>query len=79
MSKKSSSKRRNKDDSLNPDISQPCIGNYIFEKTLGEGNFAKVKLASHKLTAQEVTIFNKVAVKIIDKTVLDDKKIGILI
>ncbi|KAJ3257014.1 Map microtubule affinity-regulating kinase [Boothiomyces macroporosus] len=48
----------------------PGIGNYIFQKTVGEGNFAKVKLASHKLTGAEV------AIKVIDKTTLDEKKIG---
>ncbi|KAJ3401293.1 Serine/threonine-protein kinase par-1, partial [Chytridiales sp. JEL 0842] len=34
------------------------------------GNFAKVKLAKHKLTGAEV------AVKVIDKTTLDEKKLG---
>ncbi|KAI9175981.1 hypothetical protein H9P43_006345 [Blastocladiella emersonii ATCC 22665] len=53
----------------NPDFQLPGIGNYGFVKTLGEGNFAKVKLAKHKLTGQEV------AIKIIDKTQLDDKKL----
>ncbi|KAG5456760.1 MAG: hypothetical protein BJ554DRAFT_3398 [Olpidium bornovanus] len=38
----------------NPDFALPGIGNYQFVKTLGEGNFAKVKLAKHKLTEQEV-------------------------
>jgi serine/threonine protein kinase len=38
----------------NPDFALTSIGNYMFEKTLGEGNFAKVKLAKHKLTDQEV-------------------------
>ncbi|KAJ3091008.1 Map microtubule affinity-regulating kinase [Quaeritorhiza haematococci] len=41
------------------------IGYYDLEKSVGEGNFAKVKLATHTLTGQ------KVAVKIIDKTKLD--------
>ncbi len=40
----------------NPDASLLSIGNYNFGKTLGEGNFAKVKLAKHKLTNQEVQI-----------------------
>ncbi|ORZ33023.1 kinase-like domain-containing protein [Catenaria anguillulae PL171] len=53
----------------NPDVQLPGIGNYAFVKTLGEGNFAKVKLAKHKMTGQEV------AIKIIDKTQLDDKKL----
>jgi MAP/microtubule affinity-regulating kinase len=41
----------------NPDASLTQVGNYNFLKTLGEGNFAKVKLAKHKLTSQEVTEF----------------------
>ncbi|EGF77087.1 hypothetical protein BATDEDRAFT_14212, partial [Batrachochytrium dendrobatidis JAM81] len=41
------------------------IGYYDLEKNIGEGNFAKVRLATHILTSQ------KVAVKIIDKTKLD--------
>ena len=39
----------------NPDAALTSIGNYVFSKTLGEGNFAKVKLAKHKLTGQEVS------------------------
>ncbi|ORY53561.1 Pkinase-domain-containing protein [Rhizoclosmatium globosum] len=68
--KKSSSKRRDKDDTNNPDFQLPGIGNYLFQKTVGEGNFAKVKLSKHKLTGQEV------AIKVIDKTTLDEKKLG---
>ncbi|XP_023991261.1 MAP/microtubule affinity-regulating kinase 3 isoform X3 [Salvelinus sp. IW2-2015] len=41
---------------------QPNIGNYRLLKTIGKGNFAKVKLARHVLTGREV------AIKIIDKT-----------
>ncbi|KAJ3069802.1 hypothetical protein HDU98_007151 [Podochytrium sp. JEL0797] len=41
------------------------IGYYDLEKSVGEGNFAKVKLATHCLTGE------KVAVKIIDKEKLD--------
>ncbi|XP_034020686.1 serine/threonine-protein kinase MARK2 isoform X11 [Thalassophryne amazonica] len=44
---------------------QPHIGNYRLLKTIGKGNFAKVKLARHVLTGKEV------AVKIIDKTQLN--------
>jgi MAP/microtubule affinity-regulating kinase len=51
----SSRTRRDKDDTNNPDILLPGIGNYVFQKTVGEGNFAKVKLAHHKLTGAEVT------------------------
>ncbi|XP_065818788.1 MAP/microtubule affinity-regulating kinase 4 isoform X2 [Labrus bergylta] len=44
---------------------QPHIGNYRLLKTIGKGNFAKVKLARHVLTGKEV------AIKIIDKTQLN--------
>lgn len=35
---------------------QPHIGNYRLLKTIGKGNFAKVKLARHVLTGKEVSI-----------------------
>uniref|UniRef100_A0A2R8MTM7 non-specific serine/threonine protein kinase n=1 Tax=Callithrix jacchus TaxID=9483 RepID=A0A2R8MTM7_CALJA len=35
---------------------QPHIGNYRLQKTIGKGNFAKVKLARHVLTGREVII-----------------------
>ncbi|XP_051951548.1 MAP/microtubule affinity-regulating kinase 3-like isoform X6 [Xyrauchen texanus] len=44
---------------------QPHIGNYRLLKTIGKGNFAKVKLARQILTGREV------AIKIIDKTQLN--------
>nr|XP_033954501.1 MAP/microtubule affinity-regulating kinase 4 isoform X3 [Pseudochaenichthys georgianus] len=44
---------------------QPHVGNYRLLKTIGKGNFAKVKLARHILTGKEV------AIKIIDKTQLN--------
>uniref|UniRef100_A0AAQ4S452 MAP/microtubule affinity-regulating kinase 3 n=1 Tax=Gasterosteus aculeatus aculeatus TaxID=481459 RepID=A0AAQ4S452_GASAC len=44
---------------------QPHVGNYRLLKTIGKGNFAKVKLAKHTLTGREV------AIKIIDKTQLN--------
>lgn len=43
---------------------QPHIGKYKFIRTIGKGNFAKVKLACHVITGKEV------AIKIIDKTQL---------
>ena len=52
----SATKKKDKDDTTNPDLNLPTIGNYIFQKTLGEGNFAKVKLAKHKLTGAEVKL-----------------------
>uniref|UniRef100_A0A6J0T4F8 non-specific serine/threonine protein kinase n=1 Tax=Pogona vitticeps TaxID=103695 RepID=A0A6J0T4F8_9SAUR len=54
---------RNSVTSTNED--HPHIGNYRLLKTIGKGNFAKVKLARHVLTGREV------AVKIIDKTQLN--------
>ncbi|XP_036404390.1 serine/threonine-protein kinase MARK2 isoform X4 [Megalops cyprinoides] len=47
----------------------PHIGNYRLLKTIGKGNFAKVKLARHVLTGKEV------AVKIIDKTQLNSSSL----
>lgn len=35
---------------------QPHIGNYRLLKTIGKGNFAKVKLARHILTGREVSV-----------------------
>lgn len=43
---------------------EPTIGKYKLLKTIGKGNFAKVKLARHVPTGKEV------AIKIIDKTQL---------
>jgi len=63
---KSRSPKKDKDS----DAGIAGIGNYIFQKTVGEGNFAKVKLSKHKLTGAEV------AIKIIDKTTLDEKKLN---
>ncbi|XP_051509097.1 serine/threonine-protein kinase MARK2-like isoform X7 [Myxocyprinus asiaticus] len=48
---------------------QPHIGHYRLLKTIGKGNFAKVKLARHVLTVKEV------AVKIIDKTQLNSSSL----
>merc|ERR1719445_979014 len=44
---------------------EPHIGKYRLLKTIGKGNFAKVKLAKHIPTGKEV------AIKIIDKTALN--------
>uniref|UniRef100_A0A672ZRW1 non-specific serine/threonine protein kinase n=1 Tax=Sphaeramia orbicularis TaxID=375764 RepID=A0A672ZRW1_9TELE len=43
----------------------PHVGNYRLMKTIGKGNFAKVKLGQHRQTGREV------AIKIIDKTQLN--------
>uniref|UniRef100_A0A6P7F3Q5 non-specific serine/threonine protein kinase n=1 Tax=Diabrotica virgifera virgifera TaxID=50390 RepID=A0A6P7F3Q5_DIAVI len=45
------------------------VGYYELEKTIGKGNFAVVKLATHIVTR------TKVAIKIIDKTVLDEENL----
>ena len=50
---------------------EPHIGKYRLLKTIGKGNFAKVKLAKHIPTGKEV------AIKIIDKTQVYLKKIKI--
>jgi len=47
------------------DPNEPHIGKYRFVKTIGKGNFAKVKLAKHMPTGREV------AIKIIDKAQLN--------
>ncbi|KAJ1559714.1 Map microtubule affinity-regulating kinase, partial [Cladochytrium tenue] len=98
----SSRSKRDKDDTNNPDFALPSIGNYFFQKTVGEGNFARVKLAKHKLTGAEAsfmptsnlplpppgfpfcsrslvddpTAHTQVAIKVIDKTTLDEKKLS---
>nr|AZI15634.1 PAR-1 [Auanema rhodensis] len=46
-------------------VEDPHVGKYKLLKTIGKGNFAKVKLAKHTITGQEV------AIKIIDKTALN--------
>ncbi|KAI3352669.1 hypothetical protein L3Q82_020144 [Scortum barcoo] len=51
--------------SATPITDEPHVGNYRLLKTIGKGNFAKVKLARHTLTEREV------AIKIIDKTQLN--------
>ncbi|CAG9770009.1 unnamed protein product [Ceutorhynchus assimilis] len=45
------------------------VGYYELDKTIGKGNFAVVKLATHIVTR------TKVAIKIIDKTVLDEENL----
>ncbi|CAB3372690.1 Hypothetical predicted protein [Cloeon dipterum] len=45
------------------------VGYYELEKTIGKGNFAVVKLATHVVTN------TKVAIKIIDKTKLDEENL----
>uniref|UniRef100_A0A671Q5R0 non-specific serine/threonine protein kinase n=1 Tax=Sinocyclocheilus anshuiensis TaxID=1608454 RepID=A0A671Q5R0_9TELE len=57
-----------RDKNSTPD-EQPHIGCYRLLKTIGKGNFAKVKLAKHVLTGKEV------AVKIIDKTQLNSSSL----
>ncbi|XP_075046480.1 serine/threonine-protein kinase SIK3 isoform X2 [Mixophyes fleayi] len=55
---------------LPPHRSAPArIGYYDIERTIGKGNFAVVKLATHIVTRA------KVAIKIIDKTKLDEENL----
>lgn len=56
---------RAKSSSSRPPGEEVYVGKYKLLKTIGKGNFAKVKLARHMPTGQEV------AIKIIDKTQLN--------
>lgn len=49
---------------------QPHIGKYRLLKTIGKGNFAKVKLARHVLTNREV------AIKVIDKKTMNQTSLN---
>lgn len=53
---------------MEPNSKQIKIGNYILGNTIGKGNSAVVKIAIHSMTKQ------KVAIKIFDKSVLDNEK-----
>ncbi|XP_022707269.1 MAP/microtubule affinity-regulating kinase 3-like isoform X2 [Varroa jacobsoni] len=55
--------------STQPRSDEPHIGRYRLLKTIGKGNFAKVKLARHLPTNKEV------AIKIIDKTQLNQSSL----
>ena len=61
----SSSKKDSQALPLSSNKKVTSIGYYELENSIGEGNFAKVRLATHTLTGQ------KVAVKIIDKAKID--------
>lgn len=39
-------------------LDEPHIGKYRLIKTIGKGNFAKVKLAKHVPTGREVTLYS---------------------
>lgn len=39
-----------------PNDGKNYVGNYVVEKTLGEGAFGKVKLGRHVLTGEKVRI-----------------------
>merc|ERR1719403_389009 len=49
---------------------EPHIGKYRLLKTIGKGNFAKVKLARHVLTNREV------AIKVIDKKTMNQSSLN---
>ncbi|XP_008297131.1 MAP/microtubule affinity-regulating kinase 3-like isoform X2 [Stegastes partitus] len=65
VSSRSVRSARCKNSSASTGDETPHVGNYRLLKTIGKGNFAKVKLARHILTGREV------AIKIIDKTQLN--------
>ena len=46
---------------------QNIVGNYLLEKTIGEGTFGKVKLAIHIPTGEQV------AIKILEKSKINDQ------
>ncbi|KAJ3272708.1 hypothetical protein HDV01_005344 [Terramyces sp. JEL0728] len=56
---------RPKSAATRPKTQISSIGHYDLDKNIGEGNFAKVRLAKHTITGQQV------AIKIIDKAKLD--------
>ncbi|XP_046630920.1 serine/threonine-protein kinase SIK3-like isoform X3 [Daphnia pulicaria] len=58
------------DQSHNIDQKVSRIGHYELLKTIGKGNFAVVKLAVHRITK------SKVAIKIVDKTKLDEDNLN---
>ncbi|XP_020618240.1 serine/threonine-protein kinase MARK2-like isoform X2 [Orbicella faveolata] len=61
----SSGSRTSRNRSSTSNAEEVHIGKYRLIKTIGKGNFAKVKLAKHVPTGKEV------AIKIIDKTQLN--------
>lgn len=52
----------------NPNSKQIKIGNYSLGTTIGKGNSSVVKMATHSITKQ------KVAIKMFDKSALDQEK-----
>ena len=67
---KPETKRRNNDLSAANDAHPEGtrLGHYTMGKALGKGTFGKVKLATHTLTSE------KVAIKILEKSRIKDKK-----
>lgn len=57
---------KKKDQEVKPAILPNRIGNYELGKTLGKGTFGKVKEGTHIPTGE------KVAIKIIDKSSIED-------
>eukprot|EP01137_Pigoraptor_chileana_P036195 Opistho-2@31370 len=66
----SAARRKDSTSSASRTPTVQMIGNYRLEKTIGKGNFAKVKLAKHVLTGEEV------AVKIIEKAELNEASLA---
>jgi 5'-AMP-activated protein kinase catalytic alpha subunit len=44
------------------------VGNYVIEKTIGQGTYGKVKLAHH------IQSKDKVAIKVIDKATIENDR-----
>uniref|UniRef100_A0A6I8Q0M1 non-specific serine/threonine protein kinase n=1 Tax=Xenopus tropicalis TaxID=8364 RepID=A0A6I8Q0M1_XENTR len=57
---------------------QPHIGNYRLLKTIGKGNFAKVKLARHILTGREVWCFSQICSSLHDCFMMEVRIMKIL-
>ena len=55
------------DHNSNEDNNKEELENYVIIKTLGKGNFGKVKLGTHKITNEPV------AIKILEKDLIFEK------
>ena len=67
MSKNNYVENYNKKEDEENNDNEKYIGSYIIGKTIGEGTFGKVKLATHKFTNENV------AIKILDKSKMEEE------